>query len=187
MKFGGSSVGSVESVQKVKAIIESTAEPVVVVVSALGGVTDQLIHISKLASQGHTGYEKELFQLQKRHLTMAETVIADSEKRNALLQQLHTLLNELENIFKGVFLIRDLSQKTSDLIVSYGERLSSLIVSALLNNAQLFDARRFIKTEKQFQKHIVDFQLTNRLIEKEFIFCVIFSFTSNQKHLCKFS
>ncbi|MDR0546631.1 MAG: bifunctional aspartate kinase/homoserine dehydrogenase I [Dysgonamonadaceae bacterium] len=171
MKFGGSSVGSAESLQEVKTIIESVGEPVVVVVSALGGVTDQLIHTSKLAAQGNNAYENELLQLKSRHQTMAETVIIDAKKQNELLQQLNTLLGELENIFKGVFLIGDLSQKTSDIIVSYGERLSSLIVSALFDDAHLFDAGKFIKTGKQFHKHIVDFQLTNRLIEEAFVDC----------------
>ena len=170
MKFGGSSIGSVEGIQKVKSIIESLNEPVVVVVSALNGVTDQLLNASKLAAQGNQNYEQEFLQLKNRHRSMVEEVIADSEKRAELLQKIDTLLNELENIFKGVFLIQDLSQKTSDIIVSYGERLSSLIVSALLD-IKLFDARRFIKTEKQFHKHIVDFQQTNRLIEETFADC----------------
>ena len=78
------------------------------------------------------------------------------------------LLDELGNIYKGVYLINDLSAKTSDTIVSYGERISSLIVSNVINEAKLFDSRKFIKTVKQFNKHIVEFELTNRLIEETF-------------------
>ena len=78
------------------------------------------------------------------------------------------LLDELSNIFKGVYLINDLSAKTSDTIVSYGERLSSLIVSNVIKDAKLFDSRKYIKTVKQFNKHIVDFDLTNKLIKETF-------------------
>ncbi|MDR2843956.1 MAG: bifunctional aspartate kinase/homoserine dehydrogenase I [Candidatus Symbiothrix sp.] len=169
MKFGGTSIGSVESILKVKAIVESVEESVVVVISALGGVTDQLLHTAKLALQGDEAYKKEFKQLQARHRSMVEGVITGPEKQKTVLKQIDTLLNELENIYQGVFLIQDLSQKTSDIIVSYGERLSSLIVAALLDHSRLFNARQFIKTEKQFKKHIVDFAETNELIQKTFI------------------
>ncbi|GHT84983.1 bifunctional aspartate kinase/homoserine dehydrogenase I [Bacteroidia bacterium] len=168
MKFGGTSVGSAESILKVKAIVEAVQEPVIVVVSALGGITDQLLNTSKLAAQGEYTYEKEYNQIVSRHIELVEAVIVDPAIRNYLLKQVVSLLDELENILKGVCLVRDLSQKTSDIIVSYGERLSSLIVSNVISGAQLFDAREFIKTEKQFKKHIVDFEVTNRLIRKIF-------------------
>lgn len=169
MKFGGSSVDSVKSVLEVKKIVEAVNEPVVVVVSAMGGVTDQLLNMSKLAMQGDYTYEKEYNQLTTRHIEMVENLITVPEARNELLKQLTCLLDELGNILRGVFLVKDLSQKTSDMIVSYGERLSSLIISHFLTNAQLLDARDFIKTEKQFKKHIVDFELTNRLIKETFV------------------
>ena len=169
MKFGGTSVGSVNSLLKVKEIVEKVEEPVVVVVSALGGVTDQLLDTSKLAAQGESSYEKGYDQLKIRHLEMVEGILSNPEQHNDLLKQVTSLLDELGNILKGVFLVKDLSQKTSDIIVSYGERLSSLIISKLLVGAQLFDSRSFIKTEKQFNKHIVDFELTNQLIKEAFV------------------
>ncbi|MDR0412575.1 MAG: bifunctional aspartate kinase/homoserine dehydrogenase I [Dysgonamonadaceae bacterium] len=169
MKFGGTSVGSAESILEVKKIVEAIEEPVIVVVSALGGVTDQLLTLSGRAAQGDCSYEKEYGKLVVRHTEMAEEVIPNPEVRSGLLKQLAFLLDELGNILRGVFLVKDLSQKTSDIIVSYGERLSSLIVASLLAEARLFDSRDFIKTEKQFSKHIVDFALTNRLIEETFV------------------
>ena len=169
MKFGGSSVGSAESILKVKAIIEAVNEPVVVVVSALGGITDQLLNTSKLASQGDSAYEQEYRQLIDRHIEMVKTVLTDPEKQDEVLKQVSCLLDELGNIFRGVFLVKDLSQKTSDIIVSYGERLSSLILVNLLAEARLFDARNFIRTTKQFKKHLVDFTQTNRLIGETFV------------------
>ena len=168
MKFGGSSVGSAVSILKVKEIVETVKEPVIVVVSAMGGITDQLLRTSRLASQGDYSYEKEYNQILSRHIEATQEAISDPVLQNYVLKQIISLLEELENIFKGVFLVRDLSQKTSDIIVSYGERLSSLILSNVIPGAQLFDAREFIKTEKQFKKHIVDFTETNALIKETF-------------------
>jgi aspartokinase/homoserine dehydrogenase 1 len=168
MKFGGTSVGSAESILKVKAIVEAVGEPVIVVVSALGGITDQLLLTSRLASQGDYTYEKEYNNIVSRHIEVTESVIADPTIRNYVLKQVVSFLDELGNILKGVFLVRDLSQKTSDIIVSYGERLSSLIISNVIESAQLFDAREFIKTKKQFKKHIVDFDTSNKLIHNTF-------------------
>ncbi|MDR0865958.1 MAG: bifunctional aspartate kinase/homoserine dehydrogenase I [Candidatus Symbiothrix sp.] len=169
MKFGGTSVGSVESILKVKKIVEAVEEPVIVVVSALSGVTDQLLNMSKLASRGDSTYEKEYNRLVIRHIELVEGILPNPEIRRDLLKQVSALLDELGNILRGIFLVKDLSLKTSDAIVSYGERLSSLIMANLLTNAQLFDACSFIKTEKQFSKHIVDFELTNQLIRETFV------------------
>jgi len=168
MKFGGTSVGSASSILKVKEIVESVKEPVIVVVSAMGGMTDQLLNTSRLAAQGDYTYEKEYGQIFSRHIETTQAVISDATTRTQVLNQITSLLEELENIFKGVFLVRDISQKTSDIIVSYGERLSSLIVAHTISGARLFDSREFIKTEKQFKKHIVDFNRSNELIKETF-------------------
>ena len=168
LKFGGTSVGSVNSILSVKKIVEAINEPVIVVVSALGGITDKLLNTSTMAAQGNLAYEKELSEIIARHLDVIEGVIEDRWIRMEVQRQVMRLLDELSNIFKGVYLINDLSPKTSDTIVSYGERLSSLIVSNVIKGAQLFDSRKFIKTVKQFNKHIVDFDETNRLILETF-------------------
>ena len=168
LKFGGTSVGSVESILTVKKIVESIEEPVIVVVSALGGITDKLLNTSALAAKGDLGYEKELLEIVTRHLNVIEGVIPEQEQRFDAQKKVMALLDELGNIFKGVYLINDLSAKTSDTIVSYGERLSSLIISYVIKDVCLFDSRKFIKTRKQFNKHIVDFDVTNRLIKETF-------------------
>ena len=168
LKFGGTSVGSVNSILSVKKIVEAINEPVIVVVSALGGITDKLLNTSTMAAQGNLAYEKGLSEIIARHLDVIEGVIEDRWIRMEVQRKVMTLLDELSNIFKGVYLINDLSPKTSDTIVSYGERLSSLIVSNVIKGAQLFDSRKFIKTVKQFNKHIVDFDETNRLILETF-------------------
>lgn len=168
LKFGGTSVGTVESILNVKKIVEGIDEPVIVVVSALGGLTDKLLQTSALAANGDIAYEKELSGIIARHLDVIEGVIPDKEVRRSVQIRAMGLLDELGNIFRGVFLINDLSPKTSDAIVSYGERLSSLIISHVIRDAQLYDSRKFIKTVKQFNRHIVDFELTNQLIKETF-------------------
>ncbi|MDR1403257.1 MAG: bifunctional aspartate kinase/homoserine dehydrogenase I [Tannerellaceae bacterium] len=168
LKFGGTSVGSVDSILNVKKIVEAIEEPVVVIVSALGGITDKLINTSLMASKGAIAYEKELSEIVSRHLAIIEGVIPDNTLRMEVQKQAMNLLDELSNIYKGIYLITDLSPKTSDAIVSYGERISSLIISNVIKDAQLFDSRKFIKTIKQFNKHMVDFDLTNALIKETF-------------------
>lgn len=168
MKFGGTSVGSVNSMLNVKKIVESVDDKVIVVVSALGGITDKLIKTSRMASEGDSGYEKEMKEIVNRHIEMVYTVIPAGQKRELLLDCVNELLNELKDIFQGIYLIRDLSPKTSATIVSYGERLSSIIVAALINGAQWFDSRQFIKTEKKHNKNILDTELTNKLVCETF-------------------
>ena len=168
LKFGGSSVGSVNSILSVKKIVEAVEEPVIVVVSALGGITDKLIHTSQMAAEGNSAYEKEYRDILNRHIEMVYTVIPAGEARSILLDQVNELLNELKDIFQGIYLIRDLSPKTSATIVSYGERLSSIIVTALIEGAVWYDSRTFIKTDKKHSRHILDTELTNKLIKETF-------------------
>ncbi len=168
MKFGGTSVGSVNSILEVKKIVESADEPVIVVVSALGGITDKLILTSKLAAAGDIAYEGEFREIVYRHVEMIKEVIPEGEGQVSLQRQVGELLNEVKNIFQGVYLIKDLSVKTYDTIVSYGERLSSIIVAQLIDGAKWFDSRTFIKTEFKHTKHILDTELTNRLVKEAF-------------------
>ena len=168
LKFGGSSVGSVNSILSVKKIVEAVEEPVIVVVSALGGITDKLISTSQMAANGDSAYEKEYRDIVNRHIEMVYTVIPAGEARTLLLDQVNELLSELKNIFQGIYLIRDLSSKTSATIVSYGERLSSIIVANLIEGAVWYDSRTFIKTEKKHSRHILDSDLTTQLIKATF-------------------
>ncbi|MBD8001939.1 bifunctional aspartate kinase/homoserine dehydrogenase I [Phocaeicola faecium] len=168
LKFGGTSVGSVNSMLSVKKIVEAVDDKVIVVVSALGGITDKLINTSKMAAAGDSSYEKEMKEIVNRHIEMVYTVIPAGHGREVLLDQVNELLSELKDIFQGIYLIRDLSPKTSATIVSYGERLSSIIVATLIEGAQWFDSRTFIKTEKKHNRHILDSELTNQLVRKTF-------------------
>ena len=168
LKFGGTSVGSVESILSLKSIVEKQSQPVIVVVSALGGITDKLIATSKLALKGDETYKAEFDAIVTRHHNMVNTIITNTTERTRLLNIVDSLLEELRSIYYGVYLIRDLSPKTSAAIVSYGERLSSNIVATLINNAAWKDSREFIKTEYKFGKHILDSDLTNQLVREAF-------------------
>ena len=168
LKFGGTSVGSVESILSLKNIVERETQPVIVVVSALGGITDKLIATSRLALKGDEEYKREFDAIVARHHTMVNTIISDITERTRLLNVVDGLLEELRSIYYGVYLIRDLSPKTSAAIVSYGERLSSNIVASLVNGAEWKDSREFIKTEYKFGKHILDSDLTNHLVREAF-------------------
>lgn len=165
MKFGGTSVGSVDSILSVKRIVEAQQEPVIVVVSALGGITDQLIRTGKMAVDGDPLYQKSFWEIAQRHEDMINAVIEDGKVRRALLAIVHDLLEELRSIYQGVYLIHDLSPKTLAAIVSYGERISSRIVAALVKDAEWYDSRSFIKTEVKGGKNCLATELTNRLVK----------------------
>lgn len=169
LKFGGTSVGSVESILSVKKIVEAEKEPVVVVVSALGGITDKLIKTSKLALAGDLSYQSEFDAIAGRHHQMIEAVIPSGEKKERLLETIDALLDELKSIYQGVYLIRDLSPKTSAAIVSYGERLSSNIVAVLIDGAKWFDSRTFIKTEIKSGRQLLASDLTHELVKQAFV------------------
>ena len=166
MKFGGTSVGSVESILSVKRIVEGQTEPVIVVVSALGGITDNLIKTSQMAVGGDVHYQESFEEIKRRHEAMINAIIPDGEKRDVLLATIGKLLEELRSIYQGVYLIRDLSPKIQAAIVSYGERISSQIVAAMIEGAEWFDSREFIKTEFKAGKHRLVRELTNKLVQK---------------------
>ena len=170
LKFGGTSVGSVSSILSLKQIVEKEAkhQSIIVVVSALGGITDQLIKTSLLAREGDESWRKEFDAMVDRHHKMIDTIITDTSERELLFNKVDTLFEQLQSIYYGVFLIHDLSHKTQDTIESYGERLSSNIVASLIRGSKWMDARKFIKTEKEHGRQRLDTELTNRLVKDTF-------------------
>ncbi|MBP5355925.1 MAG: aspartate kinase, partial [Prevotella sp.] len=170
LKFGGTSVGSVKSILSLKRIVEAEArtQPVVVVVSALDGITDELIATSKIALQGDERWKDNFDEMVTRHHQMIDTIITDNKKRVDLFNKVDALFEQLRSIYYGVFLIHDLSGKTLDAIVSYGERLSSNIVASLVKNGVRMNARDFIRTEKKNGKHTLDADLTVKLVKEAF-------------------
>ena len=171
MKFGGTSVGSVKSILSLKEIVEAEAGrgPVIVVVSALDGITDKLIATSEMAKNGDEHYRDEFEAMVKRHHQMIDTIIQDDKKRIDLFNNVDQLFDQLKSIYYGVYLIHDLSEKTQDTIISYGERLSSHIVAAMVKNGVRMNSRDFIRTEKKEGKHMLDTELTAQLVKDAFM------------------
>lgn len=165
LKFGGTSVGTVNSLRSVKSIVESCDEQVVVVVSALGGITDKLINTAKQASAGDMGYMQQYAEIVTRHNDVIAGMVP-ADKQDEVHTIADALLDELGNIFRGIALIKDLSERTRDIVVSYGERLSSAIISYIIEGATHFDSRKFVRTHTQFGKHFANLELTEKLIKE---------------------
>jgi aspartokinase/homoserine dehydrogenase 1 len=168
LKFGGTSVGSAENIKKVKEILMGQNEDVIVVVSALGGITDQILNAAKMAAIGTGYFQAELTKISTRHIEAIE-LLFDGEKQTEIKEQVQVLLDELERIIQGVSLIGELTPKTLDKIGGFGERLSSLIIAAYVPSAQWFDSSKLIRTNSDFGKAAVNFELTNQLIRTAFV------------------
>ena len=173
LKFGGSSVANAANINKVTAIIKTKVEEgrTVVVVSALGGITDILLQCSKMAADGDEGYKEKLHEAEMRHLNTVKELITITQQ-SAVLSMVKTLCNELEDICNGIFLLRELSERTKDRMVSYGEVLSSKIIAAKLNTEGIIcewkNSSDLIITNSNFGAADVDFVSTNNNIEKYF-------------------
>lgn len=167
LKFGGSSVANAVNINSVIAILKdkSTKDKTIVVVSALGGITDILLQCSELAAQGNEAYKEKLQEAELRHLNTVKDLIVITQQ-SAVLSLVKTLCNEIEDICKGIFLLKELSERTKDRIVGYGELLSSKIIAAKLNtdgiNCEWVDTGKLIKTNSNFGGAAVDFAQTDK-------------------------
>lgn len=168
IKFGGYAIGSVEGIRIAKDLIEKAPKPVAVVISAFNNMTDMLFEASQLAASGKKEYISSFESIAERHYESLEGLELSSTKSAFIKEKLDEKLFELKSILQGVFLINDLSRKTSDKIISYGEQLASLIFTQIIDEAKLLDAMALIKTEKVADKHIYDKRLTNKLICEAF-------------------
>ena len=168
LKFGGTSVGSVESIRQIQHIISQQSDDCIVVVSALGGITDQLLKAARLALQSDDTYMEVYQQIRQRHLDMVNTLIDNATVRQMLLHELEGILDELRSILFGVHLVCDLSEKTEAAIVSYGERMSSRIVTAALPGAVRKNSLQFIRTEHKQGQILLNNELTEQLIHEAF-------------------
>lgn len=159
LKFGGTSVGTIESLRNVRKIVEGIDEPAVIVVSALGGLTDKLIATAKKAASADSSYAEDMKAIRSRHHGIIEGVVNES-CRETCISKVAPLLDELGRLYDGLSLIGDLPDKTLDTIVSFGERISSVIVSFMFPESTHVDSLSVIKTEKWFGKNIADTKLT---------------------------
>ena len=168
LKFGGTSVGSAESILNVKQIVSSRQESVIVVVSALGGVTDLLLATSAQAERGDKDFRSSYENIRKRHIGLIEAVLEPSDTKTRLLEAVEVEHERLRALYEGVYTLRVLPAKTSCQIVSFGERISSMIVSALLPGSFLYDSLEFIKSTVIEGKNVLDSEVTEELVRKKF-------------------
>jgi aspartokinase/homoserine dehydrogenase 1 len=167
LKFGGSSVGNSKNIRLVSKILGSQDEPCVVVISAFDGVTDRLIHAAQLARGQQAAYQEVATGLRYMHLEMVSDLLKGSVKKSAT-QEVTSLLDEFDEVLRGVFQLRDLSAKTLDLVLSFGERLAASIVARYMEGAYYIDTRELIRTDNQFGNTTVDIGVTNQAIGDRF-------------------
>lgn len=168
LKFGGTSVDSVEGLTNVKNIAESSDDNIIIVVSAFGGITDSLISTAQKAASRNISYKESYTSITARHFDIIDRMITNSCRLKRVYEVINSLFEELTNLFNGLYLIGDLSDKTLDTIAGYGERLSSLIISNIIEGAVWYDSRDFIKTEKKHSQHLVVNEVTDKLIKETF-------------------
>lgn len=191
LKFGGTSVGTVDSINQVIRIISENKQPIAVVYSAMGGVTNKLIEIGTLASKGDLKYLDVLQSIEERHFSAIRALV-DVKSQSSIIAKIKGNFNEIEDLLKGITFIRELSIRTMDLLLSFGERLSTQIITFVLNekgiNAKYIDARDIIKTNSNYGFAEVDFEKTNALInsslaEKNQVYCITGFIASNKDNI----
>ncbi len=167
MKFGGTSVGSANSILSVKKIVEAQTEPVIVVVSALGGITDKLINTATMAENADGNYIAVMDEITARHREVMDGVLPES-KKTAIETEVQSLLTKLGGIYRQIFETHHLTPQIKDEVVSFGERISSLIVTGALDGAVCASSLDFIKTNTSFDRHTLDIEATNSLVQNAF-------------------
>ena len=174
LKFGGTSVANAENINRVIAVMKESAlrEKTVVVVSALGGITDLLLTAATLAAEGNEVYKEKLTAIEQRHLETVKQLLPVAHQ-SQLLSLVKKSCNEIEDICNGIFLLRELTARSKDRIASYGEWISSQIVTAKCKAdglaAQWVDAREIIITDTAFTMAEVDFDTTNKKVSEYFL------------------
>jgi len=174
LKFGGSSVGNAERIKKVIAIIKESLKKdknIAVVFSAFHGITDLLIKMSNLASQGKLEYLDVFKEIETRHIKTIQELI-EIKNQSGIIAAIKMSLNELEDVTNGVYLVKELSPRTLDFIMSFGERLSNFTINQAFGDADIksefLDSRKLVKTDNSFGAARVDFVQTNKNIKEYF-------------------
>lgn len=167
LKFGGTSVGTVESLRNVKGIVDAIESPCVVVVSALGGLTDGLISTARMAADGDECFRQNMRNMASRHFDIINSLVP-SERRSDVRRDVAEFLSQLEDIYMGVSLIGCLPDKVLNRIVSFGERMSSIMVANILRDAEHADPLDFIKTCKEYGRDVLAAAKTQQLISEKF-------------------
>lgn len=175
LKFGGSSAATPERIKSIIEIVKPylAGEPITVVFSAFGGVTDVLIKLSHQAWTGDESYTYNLKQLEDRHIEAVKALIT-VQRQSTILAKVKTTFNELEDVLHGIFLVKERTPRTLDFVMSFGERLSAYIISEAFQdkgiNCEYLDARKVIRTDSNFGYAKVDFEVTNKLVREHYKF-----------------
>ncbi len=174
LKFGGSSASTPERITGIIRIVKpylSMGEPITLVFSAFGGVTDSLIRLSDQALAGDDHYESTLRDLEARHVEAVRALVG-IQRQSAILASVKSMINELDDVIHGIFLVKERTPRMLDFVMSFGERLSAFIIREAFEEqkviCEFLDARRIIRTDDQFGYARVDFQVTNDLIQAHF-------------------
>ncbi|MFM2146639.1 MAG: hypothetical protein RL732_1475, partial [Bacteroidota bacterium] len=171
LKFGGTSVANADNINKTAAVVLEAAarDRTLVVVSALGGITDTLLAAGNLAARGDMAYKEQLQVIESRHLEAVKSLIPVTHQ-SSLLSLVKTMCNEIEDICNGIYLLKELSPQTRDRIMSYGELLSSRIITQRLielgASATWKDSRELIRTNSHFGNALVNYEYTNAAIAR---------------------
>ncbi|MEN8158178.1 MAG: bifunctional aspartate kinase/homoserine dehydrogenase I [Bacteroidota bacterium] len=163
LKFGGTSVGSTDNIKIVKEILEAQEGTCAVVVSAFGGVTDQIIRIATMASERDRSFREEMTTIRERHAEAVKALIP-GEAQEATMKEVDTLVDEFQDALQGIYLLQDLSTKTMDFLVSFGERLSATIIARYVDEALFIDSRELLRTDSDFGNATVQFDISNEKI-----------------------
>jgi len=175
LKFGGSSVATPERIKSVIEIVKPylVGEPITLVFSAFGGVTDILIKLSQQAWTGDESYKINLKQLEDRHIDAVRALIT-VQRQSSILAKVKTTINELEDVLHGIYLVKERTPRTLDFVMSFGERLSAYIISEAFIDKNIaceyLDARKAIRTDGNFGHAKVDFEVTNKLLHEHYKF-----------------
>ncbi len=167
LKFGGYAIGSAENILRVKQIVESQKEPVVIVVSAFHGITDKLLELSSAAASRDMNFFRLHTEIENKHVEII-TSLFEEPLRDQVLSKISVWLKDLISIINGVYQLNDLTPKIQDKILSFGEIMSTYIVSKVIDNAEVLDAKLLIKTDDNYGNAHVNAPLTDRLIRAQF-------------------
>lgn len=173
LKFGGSSAATPERIKSIIQIVRPylKGEPITIVFSAFGGVTDSLIQLSIKALRGDDQYRDELKELEERHLDAVRALIG-VQRHSSILAHVKTTINELEDVLHGIYLVKERTLRTLDFVMSFGERLSAYIISEAFKDAgvpcEFLDARTIVRTDSHFGYAKINFDITNKLIRDHY-------------------
>ena len=166
LKFGGTSVGTTDNIRKVRDILAGQDGPRVVVVSAFGGITDQIIRVATLASERDDAFREDMNLIAVRHFEAVRDLLTGAH-RESTLREVEAMVEEFQDALQGIYLLQDLSNKTLDFLLSFGERLSATIISRFVEGARYVDSREMIHTDSGFGNATVHFEISNRKIREK--------------------